>query len=59
MQSLWRDARAEPLDAMTEDREKYPVDNFRTSEAMQSAPVCRGWINLCWGIQGGEAHWQV
>jgi len=18
--------------------------------------VCRGWINLCWGFQGGEAH---
>jgi len=42
MQSLWRDARVEPLDGLTEDGENYPVDDFRLSTAGSRASVCRG-----------------
>ncbi len=33
MQSLWRDARAAPLDGLTEDEDDHPVDDCRSLES--------------------------
>ena len=54
MQSLWRDARVEPLDSLTEYREKHPGDDFRGVKPDCRAPVCRGRTDLAGGSKGAK-----
>ena len=55
MQSLWRDARVEPLDSLTEYREKHPGDDFRGVKPDCRAPVCRGRTDLARGSKGASS----
>ena len=54
MQSLWRDARVEPLDGLTGTDNNYPVDDYCMILSVSRAPVCRGRTDLARGSKGAK-----